>query len=120
MQWQFFPPKTQLTEIIQMTTKVISSDLFLLKIGAKVICSMKAKLQKYISYSSDIAMTSSSGRPSVVYYFFVPVVSLMAANIVLFFLTSLIVNGYKSCWTGRCVTHCAYVFDNMHEKGPRD
>ena len=65
MQWQFFPPKTQLTEIIQMTTKVISSDLFLLKIGAKVICSMKAKLQKYISYSSDIAMTSFLVRSSL-------------------------------------------------------
>ena len=38
------------------------------------------------------------------YYFFVPVVALMAANIVLFVLTSLIVNGYKGCWTGRCVT----------------
>ena len=36
------------------------------------------------------------------YYFFVPVVALMAANIVLFVLTSLIVNGYKGCWTGRC------------------
>ena len=48
-------------------------------------------------------LASLSGRPSVVYYFFVPVVSLMAANIVLFVLTSLIVNGYKNCWTGRCV-----------------
>ena len=36
------------------------------------------------------------------YYFFVPVVALMAANIVLFVLTSLIINGYKGCWTGRC------------------
>ena len=62
-----------------------------------------------ISCVDDIAMTSSSGRPSVVYYFFVPVVSLMAANIVLFFLTSLIVNGYKSCWTGRCVTVPIYL-----------
>ena len=45
-----------------------------------------------------------SGRPSVVYYFFVPVVSLMAANIVLFVLTSLNINGYKSYCCGRCVT----------------
>lgn len=38
------------------------------------------------------------------YYFFVPVVSLMAANIVLFVLTSLNINGYKSYCCGRCVT----------------
>ena len=39
------------------------------------------------------------------FYLFVPLVSLMAANIVLFTLTSLTINGYKNCSCGRCGVH---------------